>query len=83
MHCIDAKTISSTGRHVSTIAPCVCTHARTGLYMLVQHIKGMKAVLEYRKLHDRVTEYTSLSGIKALKTLRLRWAGQVFRGGVG
>ena len=74
MHCIDAKTVKSAGRHVSKIALCVYTHART----LVQDIKGMKAVPEYRKFHDRVTEYTSFGGVKALETLRLRWAGQVF-----
>jgi len=48
--------------------------------MFVQDIRGMKTVPEYRKLHYRVIEYTLRSGVKALKTLRLRWAGQVFRG---
>jgi hypothetical protein len=72
MHCIDAATVKSTGRHGYKIAPCMYTHA--------QEIKGMKTVSEYRKLHDIVIEYALLSGVKALKTLRLRWAAQVFRG---
>jgi hypothetical protein len=39
--------------------------------MLVQHIKGMKAVPEYRKLDDRVTEYTTYNAVKALNTFKV------------
>jgi hypothetical protein len=48
--------------------------------MFVQDIKGIKAVPEYRKLHDIVIEYMSLRGGKAMKTLGVRGVGELCRG---